>query len=291
MPSSSELPPLLSAQATASTPRDKPIVLASAPAGLGALPAVERVATSPKVELAAEQAVATLAAARKQDAVEWAMAPHPLPISVPALAASKPHVVANLDPQAVTSTKHDGDLWIKPKPEPAAAAKPDAQPASATKPEPQPQSAATAEPQPAAMTIAETKPDATPAALTIAKSEMKPDSKPEAASAEAAKPDLPTSLAQSPAPPAPTQMASADPAPASDTSLAPTPVMLPTSAAMPVEMVPLPRVAPGAPPLSPAERLHLDEKNSPRPSVVPPMPSISNRAASRCADRWRWRRW
>jgi hypothetical protein len=37
-----------------------------------------------------------------------------------------------------------------------------------------------------------------------------------------------------------------------------TPVSLPMSAAIPLDMVPLPRPAPGVPPPSPAERLHLD---------------------------------
>jgi hypothetical protein len=40
----------------------------------------------------------------------------------------------------------------------------------------------------------------------------------------------------------------------------PTPISLPMSSAIPLEMVPLPRPAPGVPPPSPAERLHLEGK-------------------------------
>jgi Cell Wall Hydrolase len=42
---------------------------------------------------------------------------------------------------------------------------------------------------------------------------------------------------------------------------APAPVSLPMSAAIPLDMVPMPRAAPGVPPPSPAERLHLEGKN------------------------------
>jgi hypothetical protein len=45
---------------------------------------------------------------------------------------------------------------------------------------------------------------------------------------------------------------------------APTPVSLPMSAAIPLNMVPLPRAAPGVPPPSPAERLHLEGKERAR---------------------------
>jgi hypothetical protein len=60
--------------------------------------------------------------------------------------------------------------------------------------------------------------------------------------------------------PAPALMilASADPAPLQLPPI--TPVSLPMSAALPLDMVPLPRPAPGAPPPSPAELLHLEGK-------------------------------
>ena len=45
---------------------------------------------------------------------------------------------------------------------------------------------------------------------------------------------------------------------------APTPVSLPMSAAIPLAMVPIPRAAPGLPPPSPAERLHLEGKERAR---------------------------
>jgi hypothetical protein len=45
---------------------------------------------------------------------------------------------------------------------------------------------------------------------------------------------------------------------------APTPVSLPMSAAIPLALVPIPRAAPGVPPPSPAERLHLDGKERAR---------------------------
>ena len=57
---------------------------------------------------------------------------------------------------------------------------------------------------------------------------------------------------------APMILASADPAPLQLPPI--TPVSLPMSAAIPLDMVPLPRPAPGAPPPSPAELLHLDGK-------------------------------
>jgi hypothetical protein len=43
-------------------------------------------------------------------------------------------------------------------------------------------------------------------------------------------------------------------------SISPMPVSLPMSAAIPLGMVPIPRAAPGVPPPSPAERLHLEGK-------------------------------
>ena len=46
--------------------------------------------------------------------------------------------------------------------------------------------------------------------------------------------------------------------------LAPTPVSLPMSASIPLDIVPIPRAAPGAPPPSPAERLHLEGKERAR---------------------------
>ncbi len=45
---------------------------------------------------------------------------------------------------------------------------------------------------------------------------------------------------------------------------APAPVSLPMSAAIPLAMVPIPRAAPGVPPPSPAERLHLEGKERAR---------------------------
>lgn len=89
---------------------------------------------------------------------------------------------------------------------------------------------------------------------------------------------------------APMQLASPDPDAMPTSSLAPTSVSLPMSAALPLDMVPLPRPAPGVPPPSPAQRLHLEGKEWIEPSAVSPMRSISNRAANRCADRWRSRK-
>ena len=43
-------------------------------------------------------------------------------------------------------------------------------------------------------------------------------------------------------------------------TISPAPVSLPMSAAIPLDMVPMPRPAPGVPPPSPAERLHLEGK-------------------------------
>ena len=249
MPSPAALPPSLSAQATAAVPRDRPIVLASAASGHDALPAVEKIAISPRAELAANQAIATLADVRKQDAVEWAMAPHPMPIAVPAPAAAKPDVMANLDPHPVPAAKPDGDLWVKPRPEPQSAAgeKSEGPAAVATKPVAHPDPVAKPEPAPA----------------MTAKADIKADTKPDMPSPAMAKPDLPSSLAQAPVQPAPqpVQVAATDSAPSSDAAIAPTPVSLPMSAAIPIEMVPMPRPAPGPPPPSPAERLHLEGKD------------------------------
>jgi hypothetical protein len=79
-------------------------------------------------------------------------------------------------------------------------------------------------------------------------------------SAAAAKFDLPASLEQAPAAPNLTPMlfAAADADLPSATSIAPTPVSLPMSSAIPLDMVPIPRAAPGLPPPSPAQRLHLE---------------------------------
>jgi hypothetical protein len=55
-------------------------------------------------------------------------------------------------------------------------------------------------------------------------------------------------------------LASADPAPLPLPEITSTPVSLPMSAAIPLDMVPLPPPAPGVPPPSPAELLHLDAK-------------------------------
>jgi len=66
-----------------------------------------------------------------------------------------------------------------------------------------------------------------------------------------------TPFAAAPAP-QPIILASADPAPLQLPPI--TPVSLPMSAAIPLDMVPLPRPAPGAPPPSPAELLHLEGK-------------------------------
>ena len=234
IPSSSALPQSLSAQATAAIPRDKPIVVARAASGADALPAVARTATAPKAELAAEQAVASLAAVHNQDAVEWAMTGH----SLPADAATKPAVMANLGSQPVETLKPDVDLWTK--------AKSGAQPEAA----------------------------ATAGAKSQAPSEAEPaiTAKSEAQSAELTKPDLPASLAlplakmapeTSPkaSPETPAEVASVDPAPASDASVAATPVSRTLMAAIPIEMVLLPRPAPGLPPPSPAQRLHLEGKD------------------------------
>lgn len=54
------------------------------------------------------------------------------------------------------------------------------------------------------------------------------------------------------------KLASADPAAMSTNSISP--VSLPMSASIPLDMVPIPRPAPGVPPPSPAERLHLEGK-------------------------------
>ena len=84
-----------------------------------------------------------------------------------------------------------------------------------------------------------------------------------AAAPVAPKLDLPASLAQDsvPAEPSPTRLAAADPLPSVDDSIKPTPVSLPMANPIPLDMVPLPRPAPGAPPPSPAERLHLEGKS------------------------------
>ncbi len=57
---------------------------------------------------------------------------------------------------------------------------------------------------------------------------------------------------------APMIFASADEGAVQDAAIAPTPVSLPMSSAIPLDMVPMPRAAPGLPPPSPAERLHLE---------------------------------
>jgi Cell Wall Hydrolase len=63
--------------------------------------------------------------------------------------------------------------------------------------------------------------------------------------------------------PAPFKLASVDMS-SLTADTAPTPVSLPMSAAIPLGMVPIPRAAPGVPPPSPAERLHLDGKERAR---------------------------
>jgi hypothetical protein len=270
IPSSSVLPPSLSAQATAAIPRDKPIVVASAASGAGALPAAARTATAPKAELAAEQAVASLAAVHNQDAVEWAMNGRALPAALPAGARTKPAVMASLGSQPVETLKPDVDLWTKAK----SGAQPEAAATAAVKSDTNPQ--APTETRPAITATSEAVPVVAekPTAMTDAvasaatNSEIKVEAKSEAQSAELTKPDLPVSLAlplakkpaETPAK-MPAQVASVDPAPASDASAAPTPVSRPLMAAIPIEMVPLPRPAPGLPPPSPAQRLHLEGKD------------------------------
>ena len=190
-------PPSLTAQATASIPRDKPAptVAAVAPPVNPAAPPADRSASIAKP--APASAVAALAAVRHEDAVEWAMAPSPLqPVSL----------VDQL----------------------AAPAKVEAQPASL----------ADIKMQPALMAKAEAPP------TVLAKLDLPP-----AAEAELEKPTL-----------APMGLPTEEPAAAPSASIAPTPVSLPMTAAIPLDMVPLPRAAPGLPPPSPAERLHLDDK-------------------------------
>ena len=86
---------------------------------------------------------------------------------------------------------------------------------------------------------------------------------------------LPASLAAAPAKITPAQLASIEARATPEEAAEPQPVSLPMASAIPLDMVPLPRAAPGAPPPSPAERLHLKEKITPRPSVASPMPSTS----------------
>jgi hypothetical protein len=94
---------------------------------------------------------------------------------------------------------------------------------------------------------------------------MAPPALPAAAAVPSAAPkaELPGSLAQAfvPAEPAPQQVAAAEPIAAAEPSIEPTPVSLPMASVIPLDMVPLPRPAPGAPPPSPAERLHLEGKD------------------------------
>ena len=73
----------------------------------------------------------------------------------------------------------------------------------------------------------------------------------------------PLVAAPAPAPesaPKPIILASADPAPLQLPQITPTPVSLPMSNTIPLDMVPMPRPAPGAPPPSPAELLQLEGK-------------------------------
>ena len=86
-------------------------------------------------------------------------------------------------------------------------------------------------------------------------------------------------------------LASADEGSVPETAMSPTLASLPMSSAIPLDMVPMPRPAPGVPPPSPAQRLHLRcARSAPRRSAVSPMRFISRRAANRCAARWRSRR-
>jgi hypothetical protein len=64
-----------------------------------------------------------------------------------------------------------------------------------------------------------------------------------------------------PAEQAPVQVATAEPSAPAEMAVEPTPVSLPMASVIPLDMVPLPRPAPGAPPPSPAERLHLEGKD------------------------------
>ncbi len=61
-------------------------------------------------------------------------------------------------------------------------------------------------------------------------------------------------------PPQPMKLASVDPGALTAAPIDPVPVSLPMSAAIPIGMVPMPRPAPGVPPPSPAQRLHLEGK-------------------------------
>ena len=82
-------------------------------------------------------------------------------------------------------------------------------------------------------------------------------------------------LVAAPAPALPPMiLASADPAPLQLPPI--TPVSLPMSAAIPLDMVPLPRPAPGAP-----SCFTSMEKPTPRPNAASPTRSISRRAANR----------
>ncbi len=72
---------------------------------------------------------------------------------------------------------------------------------------------------------------------------------------------LPESLAAAPAKITPAQLASIEARATPEEAAEPQPVSLPMASAIPLDMVPLPRAAPGAPPPSPAERLHLEGKD------------------------------
>ena len=75
------------------------------------------------------------------------------------------------------------------------------------------------------------------------------------------KPELRTMLAPVLAPPAAEiVLASVDSNGLPSSETFPAPVSQPMSAAIPLDMVPMPRAAPGVPPPSPAERLHLEGK-------------------------------
>ena len=72
---------------------------------------------------------------------------------------------------------------------------------------------------------------------------------------------LPASLAAVPAKITPAQLASIEARATPEEAAEPQPVSLPMASAIPLDMVPMPRAAPGAPPPSPAERLHLEGKD------------------------------
>ena len=179
--------------------------------------------------------VAALAATRALDAVALAMAP-------PAAANTEPQVTSAISEPPAASTKSETPLAVAPK-SPFASAQPEAPVAA---PEAAPVAKA---PAPA---VVETPPP--PAQPTM---QVSTEPTPQAPPAVQARTEpAPTPPAQ---PAQPAVLASADPAQLPTPPA--TPVSLPMSTAIPLDMVPLPRPAPGAPPPSPAELLHLEGKS------------------------------